>query len=241
MMGEQAGEPRRLVWERPEPGRRAAPSRLSRALIVATAIALADAEGLPAVSLRRVAAELGAGPMRLYRYVESKHELLDLMVDAAYGEMDVGPPPGAWRAGLRAVAGSIQAVAVRHPWLVGLLGAHPPYGPNGLRLTEHALAALDGLDLDAATITRSVSAVTAYVIGYVQLEFLPPQVDRSLRPAPSPAEVAGYLHRIAATGDYPTLTRVFTELGQPDVQAAFAAGLEYVLDGIASRIGTGPG
>jgi AcrR family transcriptional regulator len=228
---------RRLVWDRPEPGRRVAPAPLSRARIVATAIEVADAEGLPAVTLRRVAAELGGGPMRLYRFVESKDELLDLMVDAAYGEIDVGPPAGDWRAGLRAIANNTQAVAVRHPWLVGLLGAHPPYGPNGLRLTEHALAVLAGRGLDAATITRAVSAVFAYVIGYVQLEFLPMRAGPAGRGAPSPDEVAGYLQRIAATGDYPTLARVFTELGQPDVQEAFAAGLDYVLDGIAGQIG----
>jgi AcrR family transcriptional regulator len=225
---------RRLIWNRPEPGHRAAPAPLTRARIVAAAIGVADTDGLPAVSLRRVAAELAAGPMRIYRYVEAKDELLDLMVDAAYGEIDVGPPAGDWRSGLRALAGSIQAVAVRHPWLVGLLGAHPPYGPNGLRLTEHALSVFDGLGLDAATVTRAVSAVTAYVTGYVQLEFLP---TLPRRPAPDPSELAGYLQRITATGDYPTVTRIFTELGQPDVQEAFAAGLELVLDGIAGQIG----
>jgi AcrR family transcriptional regulator len=229
---------RRLVWGRPEPAGRSAPTPLSRARIVAAALGIADAEGLAAVSLRRVAAELGAGPMRIYRHVDSKDELLDLMVDAAYGEIDPGPPPaGDWRAGLRAIAGSIQAVAVRHPWLVGLLGAHPPYGPNGLRLTEHALAVFDGLGLDNATVTSAVSAVTAYVVGYVQLEFLPVLPAQA---APDPAEVAGYLGQMAASGEYPTLARIFGELRQPDVHEAFAASLEYVLDGIAARIDSSP-
>jgi AcrR family transcriptional regulator len=225
---------RRLVWHRPEPGDGSAPAPLSRARIVAAALGLADSDGLAAVSLRRVAAELGAGPMRIYRYVDSKDELLDLMVDAAYGEIDVGPPSGGWRASLRAIAGSLQTVTVRHPWLTSLLGAHPPYGPNGLRLTEHALAVFTGLGLDAATITRAVSAVTAYVVGYVLVEFLP---QLPARATPDPAEVAGNRGRIAASGDFPTLTRVFTELGQPDAQEAFTAGLELVLDGIAAHLG----
>jgi AcrR family transcriptional regulator len=231
-MGEQPDGLRRLVWERPEPAPRSTPAALSRARIVASAIGLADAEGLAAVSLRRVAADLGAGPMRIYRYVESKAELLDLMVDAAYGEVDVGPPAGDWRAGLRAIAGSLQAVAVRHPWLAGLLGSHAPYGPNGLRLTEHALATFDGLRLDAATVTSAVSTVISYVIGFVQLELLPAQAG----PAPEPDEVAGYLDRLARSGSFPTLTRVFTDLGRPDVQESFSTGLEYVLDGISGRL-----
>lgn len=233
------GEQRPLVWVRPEPAGRATPAPLSRAAIVAAAVAVADAEGLAAVSLRRVAAELKAGPMRIYRHVDAKDELLDLMVDAAYGEIDPGPPPaGDWRAGLRAVALGLQAVALRHRWLVGLLGAHPPYGPNGLRLIEHALAAFDGLGLDAATVTRAVSAVTAYVVGFVQLEFLP---VAPARPATDPQAVARYLGQLAATGGYPNLIRVFTELGQPDLTESFAGGLDLVLDGIAARIARPPG
>ncbi|MEN3358242.1 MAG: hypothetical protein V7637_2224 [Mycobacteriales bacterium] len=261
------GEPRRPVWDRPQRDARPAPVPLTRGGIVAAAVGIADRDGLPAVSLRRVAAELGSGPMRIYRHVDAKHDLLDLMVDAAYGEIDIGPPPEGWRAGLTAIAASLQAVAVRHPWLAGLLAGHPPYGPNGLRLTEHALSAFAGLDVPATTVTRAVSTVIAYVIGYVQLELSPtapgppaepaagsPAAARSGpggRPGPASGDSrsvgsgpqqpgnpgADYLARVAAGGAYPTLARVFTEIGQPDPRAEFAAGLGIVLDGIAALIG----
>lgn len=86
------GEPA-LIWERPEPPSRPTPSPLSRDRIVRAAIELADTDGLEAVSLRKVATALDAGPMRLYRYLSTKEELLDLMVDAVYGEIPAPEPP----------------------------------------------------------------------------------------------------------------------------------------------------
>src|SRR4051812_12274830 len=97
-----------MVWERPEPAPRPAPGPLSRERIVRAAVALADAQGLPAVSLRKVGAALDAGPMRLYGYMSTKEELLELMVDAVYGEMAAeGALTGDgadWRAALCEVA-----------------------------------------------------------------------------------------------------------------------------------------
>src|SRR5450756_185715 len=80
----------RLVWERPEPKQRPAPAPLNREIIVQTALAVADVEGLDAVTLRKVAGQLRTGPMRLYGYLSTKEELLDLMVDALYGEILAG-------------------------------------------------------------------------------------------------------------------------------------------------------
>src|SRR3954464_16058522 len=120
-----------LVWERPEPARRPAPSPLSRDAIVRAAIGLADADGLTAVSLRKVGAALDAGPMRLYGYVSTKQELLDLMVDAVYGEISPPEPGGDWRPALRTLAEQLRAAALRHEWFVELLGGAPPPGPNG--------------------------------------------------------------------------------------------------------------
>src|SRR5271156_2258723 len=88
----------RSVWERAEPTPRPAPAPLTREGIVRAAIAIADAEGLASVSLRKVAAALDAGPMRLYGFMSTKDELLDLMVDAVWGEF-ASPDliPGGWR------------------------------------------------------------------------------------------------------------------------------------------------
>ena len=218
---------REPIWDRAEPARRP-PVPLSRQGILEAALAVADAEGLEAVSLRRVASELGAGPMRLYGYLGSKEDLLALMVDHVYGEIEL-PEPGDWRAGLRSIARSTQRAARRHPWFVSIAGAHPPQGPNGLRLLEGALAAVEGAGLDAQAMVQAVHTVFAYVIGFVQLELVPSS------PPPEPA--GDYLGRALASGGFPTLARVFGALGPVDPEASFESSLELVLDGLGSRIG----
>src|SRR5947208_16753906 len=117
-----------LVWERPEPPERPVPAPLSRERIVHTAIRLADADGLDAVSLRKVAAALDVGPMRLYGYIATKEELLDLMLDAVYGE--IRPAGDGWREVLRSVAERTRRAVHRHEWLADLIGGRPQLGPN---------------------------------------------------------------------------------------------------------------
>ena len=116
-----------LVWERPEPPDRPVPAPLSRKRIVRAAIRLADADGLDAVSLRKVAAALDVGPMRLYGYIATKEELLDLMVDAIHAE--IRPTGDGWREVLRSVAETTRKAVHQHEWLADLLvrhGAHEP-------------------------------------------------------------------------------------------------------------------
>jgi AcrR family transcriptional regulator len=219
---------REPIWNRPEPPRRRPPAPLSRQAIVGAALGLADAEGLEAVSVRRMASELGAGPMRLYGYVGSKDELLALLVDRVYGEIEAPTQNGDWRARLRAIAQGTERVARRHPWFVSIAGAHPPQGPNGLRLLEGALAAVDGLGLDAGEMVRAVHTVFAYAIGFVQLELVPSSAPQE------PAD--DYVARMVAGGELPTLARVFGSLGPVDAERSFASSLELVLDGLAARI-----
>jgi AcrR family transcriptional regulator len=157
-----------VVWARPERAAKGpAPSR-SRAQIAAAAVALADAEGLEAVSMRRVAAELGIGAASLYRYVLRKDELYDLMVDLAEGE-DGPPAPltGDRRADLTAIAHRTRAVIHRHPWMATLAPGRPPYGPNSLVRAEHFLAALDGLGMDIDEMFTASEVLQAFVRGYV--------------------------------------------------------------------------
>src|SRR5882757_3524996 len=135
-----------LVWERPEPPDRPMPAPLSRERIVQAAIQLADADGLDAVSLRKVAAALDVGPMRLYGYIGTKEELLDLMVDAVHAE--IRPTGHGWRAVLRSLAETIRQTAHHHEWLADLLGGRPQLGPSTLASGEAVLAAMGGLDLN---------------------------------------------------------------------------------------------
>ncbi|MFE7116700.1 TetR/AcrR family transcriptional regulator C-terminal domain-containing protein [Streptomyces sp. NPDC057654] len=230
-----------LVWERPEPPSRPTPSPLSRDRIVRAAIALADADGLDAVSLRKVAAVLDAGPMRLYRYLSAKEELLDLMVDEVYGEIDAPEPSGGdWRRDLRSHARRTRAAALRHEWFADLLGGRPHLGPNALANFESSLAALrrapgfEGID----TVLAAVEAVDAYLVGAVRKEVAELRAERSTGLDEQQWQIAAgpYIGRMLATGRYPTLSEAVVEAAPRDADTVFDTGLTYVLDGIAARL-----
>lgn len=185
------------------------------------------------MSLRKVAAELDAGPMRLYGYLSTKDELLDLMVDAVYGEIEL-PTDGDWQAVQRSLARGVRQVALRHEWFVDLLGGRPHLGPNALAYLEASLAALNrAFDVDTAM--RASGTVHAYVIGAVRGEITERRVARATGMDEQQWQVASgpYLRRMLATGRYPTLARVMRESHDADPDVAFGTGLDYVLDGIA--------
>lgn len=226
-----------LVWDRPEPPSKPSPTPLSRELIVGAAIRLADEGGLDEVSFRKVAAALNAGPMRLYGYVETKAELLDLMVDEVYGEITPPAPSADWRAGLRHVAHGIRAAARRHEWFIDLLSRRPHQGPNSLAHMESTLATVRFEDIDQ--VLSAVGAVMAYVFGAVRGEITELRAERSTGMTEEQWQRANgpYMERMLATGRFPTLARVMFESGDPSPEQVFDTGLDYVLDGIAARHG----
>ncbi len=229
-----------LVWERPEPRSRPAPVSLSREGIVRTALAIADAEGLEAVTLRRVGAALGAGPMRLYGYLSTKEELFDLMADAVYVEMLARSGAAApWRREVSRLAQAMRQAALRHPWFAELLGGRPHQGPNALVYLEALLAAVSaapGLGgVDAAF--QAAKVVSAYVLGAVRNEANEVLAER--RSGLTKAQWQGanwpYLERMIATGRFPTLAAVVREGAHAEPAAAFDHGLDCVLDGIEAQ------
>ncbi|KDN88119.1 TetR/AcrR family transcriptional regulator [Kitasatospora cheerisanensis] len=232
-----------LIWERPEPPARRTPHPLSRALIVGAALELADADGLDGVSIRRVAAALEVGPMRLYGYVDTKSELLDLMADAVYAEIvpPAGRPPQDWRAGLRLIAALTRRAALRHEWFPELLGGRPHLGPHALAALEAKLAALHrvpGLAGRPAELRRAAAAFQSYLVGSLRTELSERQADRAegrseeqWRDANSP-----YLRRVLAAGRHPLLAELVVEGEHPTPGEEFEAGLEVVLDGIAALV-----
>ena len=223
------------VWDRPEPTRPPAP--LDRERIIAAAIALADEGGLAAVSVRKVAARLGAGPMRLYGYFATKDDLLDLMVDEVHAEILPPEPPGDWREALRVLARRTRQAALRHEWLADLLGGRPSLGPNGLAVTEAKLAALDGL-ADVDTIARAVETVSAYVLGAIRREVANRRAERVTGLSERDWQRASgpYLTRMLATGRFPALTRAVHDAADVDAEESFAIGLDWVLEAVAGRL-----
>ena len=227
------------VWERPEPTERRALSPLSRDRIVRAALALADAEGLEAVSLRKVAAALDVGPMRLYRYAGTKEELLELMVDAVYAE--IPPPTGStWQDILRSIAHGTRQAALEHEWFADLLGGRPQFGPAALAHTEASLAALRATSAfpDPSAVMRALDALSAYRIGAVRKEITARRAERTtgLDERDWQRSNGPYLTRMFATGNYPALAEVVHEAEHLDAATRFDLGLGYLLDGIEANL-----
>ncbi|MBM0275032.1 TetR/AcrR family transcriptional regulator [Micromonospora tarensis] len=223
------------VWDRPEPPDRPVP--LDRERIVAAALSLADEGGLEAVSLRKVAARLNAGPMRLYGYIATKEELFDLLVDEVYAEVLPEERTDEWREALRTLAHRTRRAALRHEWLADLLGGRPTLGPNGLAVAEAMLSALDGL-ADVDTVMRAVGTVNAYVIGAIRGEIANLRAERATGLSKRDWQRAAgpRLSRALATGAFPALSKAVYDGTDVDPETTFATGLDWVLDAVAAKL-----
>ncbi len=233
-----AGGSSGIVWARPAERRR---PRLTREAIVDAAVAMADAEGLEAVSIRRVAAALDARPMSLYSHFDRKDDLLALMNDQVAAEVIVPEPlPADWRDALRAIAHRTRDSSLRHPWVLQTLACHPRLGPNGLRHAEQSAAAVSALPLPPRRRGALLRAVDTYTLGHVTAELRERQgylggADR--------AGVQRYLTGVLESGQYPHLAQFHSQdlvLVGEDARESFAEGLEWLLAGIAAAIGATP-
>ncbi|MCX5205162.1 TetR/AcrR family transcriptional regulator [Streptomyces sp. NBC_00237] len=203
----------------------------TREAITAAAVALADAEGLEAVTMRRVAAEVGAGVMSLYSYAPDKETLLELMVDHVTAELTPPPAPaGSWRADLKTVAHLQRAHMLRHRWLPAALSTRRSLGPNALAFLEHVLAALRPTGLDGGARLEVFSQLTGFVSAYLAHELTSAQAAGD--PARLAAEVR-YLTAVASDGRHPELAEA---LGAParslSPDAMFARFLDRLVDGL---------
>jgi AcrR family transcriptional regulator len=233
------------IWARPERKTRAVSSTLSQDQIVAAATKIADAEGLDAVSMRRVAGQLNAGAMSLYRYVSTKDDLLDLMLDGVMGEIvadvpaDVSISSGDLRRDLQGIGYGLRGQIHEHPWLPRLMSGRPAFGPNMVRCVEIALSVFDGMDLDADTMMNAVGAINAFVYGFVQQELAEQETQRrtGISEPEWRARMGPYVSRLMDTGKYPRLKKVMLEGTDPeDHTVEFVAQLAMVVDGIIASL-----
>ncbi|MFI6325051.1 TetR/AcrR family transcriptional regulator [Nonomuraea sp. NPDC050556] len=233
-------EPYPSVWARPQRPRREQPP-LSREQIVSAAVQLLDAEGIDALSMRKLGTRLNAGATSMYTHVANKDELMELVVDQIYGEAEIpeaGDPAG-WRAAVTRCAHSIRAGLLRHPWVVSVQGeAGVAYlGPNVLRLNESMLAVFEqgGFTLEEAD--RALNVVMAYVIGISTSEAA--WLTTLARSGQSPQEWTENLWPAAeqAVQDYPRLRQLYAAQRNrsttPDDD--FNTGLQCVLDGLIAH------
>ena len=159
-----------LLWGRRERGRRGPRPGLSADAIAAGAIRLADAEGLDAVTMAGVAAELRVTTMALYRYVANKDELLQLMWNAsALGAEDLVIEGDGWRARLRAWAAIQRDMLDRHPWITQMPMAAPPVGPNSMHFVERGLEAMDETGLPDVVKIRIIGLLASYALSEARM------------------------------------------------------------------------
>ncbi len=220
----------------PKPG-------LSLGRIVEAGVKVAESDGLAAVSMSRVAAELGSAPMSLYRYVSAKDELVALMVDAVYGPPPGPPAPGpGWRDSLSTWAWATRTVLFAHPWVLRVPISGLPVRPNEVAWFERGLAAMAGTGLTEA----QKASVIMLVSGYVRNEAsTSSDIAAAVRASGLTASewMSAYGRMLAKLADpqrFPALgtflaSGVFDAADDPDVEFTF--GLERILDGIGVLLG----
>jgi len=226
--------------------RRGPRPRLTVDEIARAAIAVADRHGLAALSMRRLAEELGVTAMSLYTYVPGKGELLDLMTDAVCAET-ARPEPGdrTWRERLTQIATENWALYQRHPWLLQVATNRPVLGPNLIAKYDYELRAVDGLGLTDVEMDMTIAMLGDLVHGAVRAAIAKAQAEQHTGQNDDEwwATFQPLLEKVFDPSKYPTATRVGAAAGE-EFQAAsapertFEFGLERLLDGVAALIGS---
>jgi AcrR family transcriptional regulator len=228
-----------LAWGLREPGSRGPKRALTLVAIVQAGIAVAEAEGIQSVSMARVAGELGIGTMSLYRYVNSKDELLMLMVDAG-----LGPPPAdlrdgssGWREGLRGWAFGVRAAYRGHPWSLKVPITAPPLGPNNVAWMEAALSSLRDTPLSEPEKLSTLLLVSGFVRNDSTLNA---DITAGAADRPAAMTYGAILSQLADAEHFPAVHRAIAsgtlDDEDEDFESDFEFGLERILDGIGLLI-----
>ena len=237
-----AEDPRRkpILWERVEGSSRGPRPALTHDQIARAAVEIADADGLSAVSMRRLAERLGVATMGLYRYVTGKDEVYELMLDAVTADLSL--PDAGWRTVADSYARQLRALNLRHPWMYQAFARVPAsLSPANVALTEKALGSIDGLGLDVDTMMAVFGTVGSFARGAVFAEVAQREAlqrhgwesEDDVRLAYLP-----WVRWMLNTGRYPKLTRYIIEgSNEDDAEWQFEFGLTCLLDGIAARLG----
>jgi AcrR family transcriptional regulator len=235
------------IWARPQPAERK--PRHTREQIAAAALRIADTDGFDAVTMKRIAAELGAATMTLYYYVRTKSDIVALMQDAILADLLIPDAdlPASWRDAIAAIARRTREVLMAHPWSMTSLN-DAQFGPNAMRHFEQSLAAVASTGLALPARFELIAALDDYVTGNSlhAVESLTRAKIAEEDPAMVAAAIAYGIARLQ-TGDFPQLSAIAAASAQtaeppgpPMTEAALAGqferGLEALLDGLAARM-----
>lgn len=227
-----------LLWRRTRPAKKAAgrPPRLTVDAVVAAAIRIADANGLEAASMARVAADLGVATMTLYTYVPSRADLVALMVDDVLLARRLTAAGESWRERVALFAARTRGMYLAHPWLTEVSLVRPPLGPGTMAEREFLIATMSLAGVPTAAINRAALAVTAYIYAFAREAGEDARLSRS-----SGQSTESWWHE---RGDFwenwfdveahPAMTALWNAGGFDDEgQTAFEYGLALILEGIA--------
>ena len=228
------------IWTRE---RKASPARetLSREQIVASAMELLDTEGLTGLSIRKLAAKLGAGATSLYWYVPTKDDLIDLLIDEVWGEVDVPEPELAgWRSGALLFGHSLRSAVLRHPWLPEVMYTRPSIGPKAMRFGARGVVLFGAAGFSDKEVDLAMGSVMSYALGTASAEVATREMHR--KSGQSEQEwVADLLEQAqSAAGDYPEMQASIRRRTGADLDTTltetFVYGLDALLDGLQTRV-----
>ena len=224
-----------LLWDREPPGRRGPKPGRTIQEIGKAGVVVADREGLEGVSMKSVALELGMTPMSLYRYVDSKEQLLEVMLEVAYGPPDRSlVASGSWRERLTRWAWALADTLVRHPWIPLVPLTTPPLGPNMLGWTDAGAAAFNGVPLTNQQKMSSLLVVDGYVRSHVRMSLTMGFVDPE---GAAPDPYVTVLPSLLDPARFPALTAAAPAITDENADEDFFRdemrfGLDLILDGI---------
>jgi AcrR family transcriptional regulator len=231
---------RETIWSRQ---RTAAPARetLSREQIVKTAMLVLDEEGVAGLSMRKLAARLGSGATSLYWHVPTKDDLVDLLIDEVWAEIDVPEPELAgWRSGALLFGHSLRSAVLRHPWLPEVMYTRPSIGPHAMSLGERGLVLFGAAGFTAHEVDLAMGSVMSYVLGTVSAEVATREmVRKSGRTEESwVSEMMEQAQSVAT--DYPQMQESVRRRTTTDLDSGltenFVFGLDALLDGLETRV-----
>jgi AcrR family transcriptional regulator len=226
-----------LLWEGWEPSARGPKPTLTLERIVDAAIHVADADGVDALSMRRIARDLGVGTMSLYRYVPDKSVLLDLMLDRVSAP-SVTQRRRSWRKTLETLAWEGRTLYLRHPWLLQVNWSRPVLGPNTVAGMESVMSGMKRLPVTDREKIMLLTILDAYVVGSVRQQIM--YEGAAEETGLSEEEFWGtqlpFLEQAMASGRYPTMASMAEDAFDAGWEDTFATGLRHLLDGLAANL-----